>query len=67
MTSSFCQGNGGLLQDLMTKSSVRGNLTVFNPDIAATRPKNIDYLMGETNSYACHGELIIFRLSCSLN
>ncbi|KAF8147472.1 glycoside hydrolase family 79 protein [Crassisporium funariophilum] len=54
-SGSFCQGSGGLLQDLMTKSTIRGNLTVFNPDIAAVREKGLDYVLGETSSYACHG------------
>ncbi|KDR82276.1 hypothetical protein GALMADRAFT_58958 [Galerina marginata CBS 339.88] len=54
-SGSFCAGSGGLLQDLMTKSTIRSNLTVFNPDIAATRAKGLDYVLGETNSYACHG------------
>ncbi|KDR78761.1 hypothetical protein GALMADRAFT_209155 [Galerina marginata CBS 339.88] len=54
-SGSFCTGSGGLLQNLMDKASIRGNLTSFNPDIAATKAKGLDYVMGETNSYACHG------------
>ncbi|KAJ7597554.1 glycoside hydrolase family 79 protein [Mycena floridula] len=54
-SGSFCTGNGGLLQDLMTKSTIRGNLSTFIPDIAVTRAKGLDYILGETNSYACHG------------
>ncbi|PPQ75253.1 hypothetical protein CVT24_007431 [Panaeolus cyanescens] len=54
-SGSFCSGSGGLLQDLMTKSTIRGNLSVFSPDIAATRAKGLDYVLGETNSYSCHG------------
>lgn len=53
-SGSFCQGSGGLLQDLMTKSTIRGNLTVFKPDIDAVKAKGLGYIMGETNSYACH-------------
>ncbi|TDL25602.1 glycoside hydrolase family 79 protein [Rickenella mellea] len=54
-SGSFCSGSAGLLQDLMTKSSIRGNLNPFVPDIAATRALGLDYVLGETNSYACHG------------
>lgn len=44
----------------MTKSYIRGNLTVFLPDIAATHEKGLDYILGETNSYACHVSCILF-------
>ncbi|KAF9048430.1 glycoside hydrolase family 79 protein [Panaeolus papilionaceus] len=54
-SGSFCAGSGGLLQDLMTKSTIRGNISVFTPDVAATRAKGLDYVLGETNSYSCHG------------
>lgn len=39
----------------MTKAYIRGNLSRFAPDITATRAQNLDYVMGETNSFACHG------------
>ena len=32
-SGSFCSGNNGILQDLMSKASIRGNLTGFAPDI----------------------------------
>ncbi|KAF8072111.1 glycoside hydrolase family 79 protein [Lyophyllum atratum] len=54
-SGSFCTGSGGLLSDLMTKSTIRGNLTVFVPDIEATFAQGLNYILGETNSYACHG------------
>ncbi|KAJ7773034.1 glycoside hydrolase family 79 protein [Mycena metata] len=54
-SGSFCTGNGGLLQDLMTKATIRSNLTIYSTDIAATHAQNLDYILGETNSYACHG------------
>ncbi|RDB31001.1 Beta-glucuronidase [Hypsizygus marmoreus] len=54
-SGSFCSGSKGLLQDLMTKSTIRGNLSAFSPDITAVRAKGLDYVFGETNSYACHG------------
>ncbi|KAF8072145.1 glycoside hydrolase family 79 protein [Lyophyllum atratum] len=54
-SGSFCTGSGGLLSDLMTKSTIRGNLTIFVPDIEATLAQGLTYIMGETNSYSCHG------------
>ncbi|KAJ6494713.1 glycoside hydrolase family 79 protein [Mycena vitilis] len=54
-SGSFCAGSGGLLQDLMTKATIRSNLTEFTPDIQATQDKDLDYVLGETNSYSCHG------------
>ncbi|KAF9565353.1 glycoside hydrolase family 79 protein [Agrocybe pediades] len=54
-SGSFCSGSGGLLQDLMTKSTIRSNLTQFTPDITATLNNGLDYVLGETNSYSCHG------------
>lgn len=60
-SGSFCSGSEGLLQDLMNKATIRGNLSTFSPDIAATRQRGLDYVLGETNSYACH-----VRTSCPL-
>lgn len=54
-SGSFCTGSGGLLQDLMTKSTIRSNITIYTADVVATREKGLDYILGETNSYACHG------------
>ncbi|KAI0689488.1 glycoside hydrolase family 79 protein [Cerioporus squamosus] len=38
-----------------TKAAVRGNLTLFEDDIAATHARGLTYVLGETNSIACHG------------
>ncbi|KAJ6544845.1 glycoside hydrolase family 79 protein [Mycena vulgaris] len=54
-SGSFCAGNGGLLKDLMTKATIRSNLTIYTADAIATRANGLDYILGETNSYACHG------------
>ena len=42
----------------MSKDSIRGNLTVFSGDIKAVRNKGLEYVLGETNSYACHVSLL---------
>ena len=54
-SGSFCAGSGGLLQDLMAKTGVRSNITQFSGDITATIDQGLTYVLGETNSYACHG------------
>ncbi|KAG2046673.1 glycoside hydrolase family 79 protein [Suillus hirtellus] len=54
-SGSFCAGNGAALQDLMTKSYIRGNLSAFIPDIEATLANGLKYILGETNSISCHG------------
>ncbi|TDL29211.1 glycoside hydrolase family 79 protein [Rickenella mellea] len=54
-SGSFCSGSGGLLQDLMTKATIRSNVSIFASDVVATRAKGLDYILGETNSYSCHG------------
>ena len=30
-------------------------MSPFNPDIAATKAQGLDYILGEVNSYSCHG------------
>ncbi|KAF8428843.1 glycoside hydrolase family 79 protein [Boletus edulis BED1] len=54
-SGSFCSGSGAILQDLMTKSYIRGNISVFEPDIKATFAHGLKYILGETNSLSCHG------------
>ncbi|EIM91055.1 uncharacterized protein STEHIDRAFT_128057 [Stereum hirsutum FP-91666 SS1] len=54
-SGSFCSGSNGVLQDLMTKSTIRSNLTQFSPDISVVQSNNLSYVLGETNSYSCHG------------
>lgn len=39
----------------MSKANIRGNLTAFAPDIAAVRENGLPYVLGETNSFSCHG------------
>lgn len=39
----------------MTKSTIRSNLTQFSPDISVVQSNNLSYVLGETNSYSCHG------------
>ncbi|KAJ7274489.1 glycoside hydrolase family 79 protein [Mycena haematopus] len=52
-SGSFCSGSESLLQDLMTKATIRSNLSSYTPDIQATQAKGLDYVLGETNSYSC--------------
>lgn len=43
----------------MTKSYIRGNISVFEPDIQATFAQGLNYILGETNSE--HLNLSSFR------
>jgi hypothetical protein len=52
---SFYSGDNGVLQDLMSKACIRGNLTGFTADIAAVKQTGLTYVLGETNSFSCHG------------
>ncbi|KAE9403649.1 hypothetical protein BT96DRAFT_936280 [Gymnopus androsaceus JB14] len=54
-SGTFCSGSEGVLADLMNKATIRGNLSQYIPDIQATKAQGFDYILGETNSYSCHG------------
>ncbi|KAI8984835.1 glycoside hydrolase family 79 protein [Trametes punicea] len=54
-SAAFCNGGDFPLVSFMSKAAVRGNLTIFEADIAATYAKGLLYILGETNSIACHG------------
>ncbi|KAK0455621.1 glycoside hydrolase family 79 protein [Desarmillaria tabescens] len=56
-TGAFREGMDGLLQDLMTKANIRGNLSVLIPDIEETHNRGLGYVLGETNSFANHGAI----------
>jgi len=44
-----------LIADLMNKTSIRHNISVFENDIAAVKAKGLPYYFGETNTYFNHG------------
>ncbi|KAJ3753512.1 glycoside hydrolase family 79 protein [Lentinula raphanica] len=50
-----CGSTDQCIQDMITKAFIRGNLSQFIPDIAATKSHNLTYVLGETNSYFNHG------------
>ena len=54
-SGSFCQGTNAILQGLMSKAGIRGNLTSYTADIAAVKQRGLTYVLGETNSFSCHG------------
>ncbi|KAF8316382.1 hypothetical protein DL93DRAFT_2056457 [Clavulina sp. PMI_390] len=54
-SGSFCSGSGGLLSSLMDKTSIRSNISQFDADISAATAQGLTYVLGETNSYSCHG------------
>ena len=42
----FCQGGNFPLVSFLSKSAVRGNLSIFNADIAATHAQGLTYILG---------------------
>ncbi|KAF8513917.1 glycoside hydrolase family 79 protein [Hysterangium stoloniferum] len=54
-SGAFCSGGAFALESFMNKAAVRSNITVFSADIALVRRKGLPYVLGETNSIACHG------------
>ncbi|KAF8588175.1 glycoside hydrolase family 79 protein [Ramaria rubella] len=54
-SGAFCSGGNFALASFMSKAAVRSNLTLFSPDVAEVRSKGFPYVLGETNSIACHG------------
>ncbi|KAK7692975.1 hypothetical protein QCA50_004616 [Cerrena zonata] len=43
------------LSSFLNKANVRSNLTLWQPDIAATKQRGLRYVIGETGSVAFHG------------
>ena len=43
----------------MRKDHIRGNITMFQPDITATFERDLEYILGETNSEC----LVLFLFS----
>ncbi|TBU46627.1 glycoside hydrolase family 79 protein [Dichomitus squalens] len=54
-SAAFCQGGDFPLTSFLNKQYIRGNLSVFEADIAETHSRGLTYVLGETNSIACHG------------
>ena len=45
-SAAFCSGGDFDLISFMNKTSIRGNLTVFEEDITATHANGLDYILG---------------------
>jgi len=54
-SGAFCSGGDFALASFMSKAAVRSNITVFSADIAKVHSTGLKYVLGETNSIACHG------------
>jgi hypothetical protein len=54
-SGTFCFGGRSILQDLILKANIHGNISAFGPDIAAAKKEGLDFYFGETNSISCHG------------
>ncbi|VDC07219.1 unnamed protein product [Peniophora sp. CBMAI 1063] len=58
-SGSYCDGPVPDIVDarqaLMNKTNIRGNLSLFENDIALVHQHGLKYVLGETNSFSCHG------------
>lgn len=54
-SGAFCSGGDFALTSFMSKAAVRSNLTVFASDVQVVIDTGFPYVLGETNSIACHG------------
>ena len=45
-SAAFCNGGNFPLVSFMSKSAIRGNLSIFNADIAATQAQGMTYILG---------------------
>ena len=48
-SGSFYSSDNGILQELMSKASIRANLTGLVANIAAVKQTSLTYVLGETN------------------
>ncbi|KIJ51887.1 glycoside hydrolase family 79 protein [Sphaerobolus stellatus SS14] len=54
-SEEFCSGGDFALSSFMDKDAVRGNLSIFSVDVVEVKDRGLKYILGETNSIACHG------------
>ena len=45
-SAAFCNGGDFPLVSFMNKASIRGNLSIFTADIAATHAQGMPYILG---------------------
>ena len=45
-SAAFCNGGDFPLVSFLSKSAIRGNLSIFNDDIAATHAQGLPYILG---------------------
>lgn len=53
-SAAFCQGGDFPLTSFMSKAAVRGNLTIFEADIAATHEQGLVYILGYVDMHVRH-------------
>ena len=59
-SAAFCNGGDFPLTSFMSKSAVRGNLTIFQDDIAATHARGLTYVLGYIRCYCVRTFLVLF-------
>ncbi|KAI0631256.1 glycoside hydrolase family 79 protein [Trametes polyzona] len=53
VTEASCNGTQVSLEEFMRKNAIRGNLTIFEADIAATKARGLDYILGYIWTFMC--------------
>ena len=48
-SAAFCSGGDFALSSFLSKTNVRGNLTLWKPDIAASKQRGLRYILGYVN------------------
>ena len=48
-SAAFCSGGDFALSSFLSKTNVRGNLTLWKPDIAASKQRGLRYVLGYVN------------------
>lgn len=66
-SAAFCSGSDFDLISFMNKTSIRGNLTVFEEDVAATHANGLDYILapGAGQRLNIDGRRTLTYLTCS--
>lgn len=62
-SAAFCNGGSFPLVSFMSKPSIRGNLSIFNADIAATHAQGLPYILGYAVNNDQHVTLLTLWLS----
>lgn len=64
-SGTVCRGDEEDLRDLVSKPNIRRGLDALRDDIAAVKSKGLEYVLGEANSFTCHGAAGVSNVASS--